>query len=1586
MNRFLPLSLLLFLISVTSGFPQSKIIISQYIDTETGTTPKGIELFNVSNSYIAFSPTNKLEIYRGLNGGPCQQIISIDNGILYQNEVMVFGTNDVINYATTNGTDLSSAHFYNFTFNGNDAIEIYLGGVLQDQFGTCGMDPGNYWQGSGVKTADQNIAIKNGLCVGDPDGWLDPSERFTTISSTPSINLTGMGTAPQACTIMNPTIIALPNQLIGFSYFENSGPSNAQNLTIEGFALTTDLVINAPTNFEISLDPNTNFTQNLSFSPIANKVSKRTIYIRLKSGLPPNTYTETIGLSSNGVNINVPLEGRVYNPLANLVITELMYNTTGSFDDEWIEICNPTLLDFNISGYQVKINNVLTFTFPANSIISNESCITLNIGDGGGTEFNIDCPFTPTYGNPTGTDRLTNSTGKTISLVANDNLTNVDEVTYNPQNGADGNGSSLHVIDINLNNSITSYNWQEVRYGGSPGLNSLTSQCAPTTPEINVEGNLGAFPDIPNGDTTPSGLDNTLFAGQFVGSSQTKSYRIQNLGGADLTINNINITGQNSGDFAVTLNPDSVIAPGEITNFEITFSPSSIGPRTATVSISNNDSDENPYKFTVGGTGLCYESSNTISPTSGPVGTVVNVVGTNLIGATAKIGNIEIVPTYINNTSMELAIPDSAVTSTLIITDNKGCVTSFVFEVLEEHRSGCEGNTFLSELFISEVTDATYGGLSYIEIYNPTEFAINLSTYSIRIFFNGNSNFDEQPLNGLIQPGDVFVLSAGIDSPLAQNKNCNSILGGKGELADQSSTVLEGINKTDFGHDFIGLYNAGTLIDAFGVQGDNSWMDSLPTTISGDSGFNFRRFSTANPLPSNSFNPLDWLIIDWMGSKPASCSNNDYSNIGIHDYSSGVPPTISSQPSLDENSCELNQILSVETEEGFTGGNALNYQWFVLATNASVWESIDSSDIDYSGQQTSELIIGHSYLKNGYQYYVQVMEEDMTCYKISNAVRINSKATIWDGTNWSKGQPNLESIAIIDSDYNSTVEGSFSACQLVVKDGNSLFIENTKHIEVENNIWIYGSDLNNYGEIIVRTGGSVLQNNGKATTNLIGTGKITVEKVTAPANNWYEYTYWSSPMSNETVGQGLAEANPNRRYILKGENYLDALAETNNNNTYSPGQDGIDDDGNDWIKVSAETVMQPGVGYAATQNPQTFGSLPGSTLPIQLKYTFNGILNNGNYNIPVYRNDSELADDNWNFIGNPYPSAVDALKFLDVNSGTLDGAIYLWSQNTAPSSTANGNQALNFTDSDYAIINGSGALAGGDGIIPDMFIPSCQGFFITYSNNGFVNSLNGNIAQGTVIFNNEMRSVEGSANSKFFRTRSDEKEFLRLDLTTESKVFSQILVSFLNGATEKLDPIYYDFPRKKITYGNIYTFAKEDTTPLAIQGRGLNSLNEDSEIAIGFSTYITDPTIFKLSLTELKGTFLSSHPVILKDNLKGIIHDLTQSDYYFTSEKGNFNDRFSIVFANNLLNNEEVQANENSIYIHKLNHNWIEIGTDKETISNIVMTDLLGRTILEKKANQNAIQLKTSTETGIYVFKISLLNGSTILKRVLLSY
>jgi hypothetical protein len=186
----------LFLASFLSSFGQS-LFISQYIETNSGIYPKGVEIFNNTGSDIILSSSNYLEIYQGTNGGTCSEITStkVTSGTLINGEVWVIGTSDLTSYANTNGTNLSGTTTYAFAFNGDDALELYLGTTLQDVFGTCGTDPGSSWVGSGVSTANQNIQILCGI-VATTSFWTDPSARFETVSTDPFNNLTGFGDAP----------------------------------------------------------------------------------------------------------------------------------------------------------------------------------------------------------------------------------------------------------------------------------------------------------------------------------------------------------------------------------------------------------------------------------------------------------------------------------------------------------------------------------------------------------------------------------------------------------------------------------------------------------------------------------------------------------------------------------------------------------------------------------------------------------------------------------------------------------------------------------------------------------------------------------------------------------------------------------------------------------------------------------------------------------------------------------------------------------------------------------------------------------------------------------------------------------------------------------------------------------------------------------------------------------------------------------------------------------------------------------------------------------------------------------------------
>ena len=171
----------------------ASLIISQYIETNSGTTPKGVELWNVSGSTIDFS-SNNLVIKKGTNGATPSTDYTLSSGTLFNGGVIVVGTSGDLETATTNngGTHYTEG----FTFNGDDALEIYLGGTLTDMFGVSGSDPGTHWTGSGVSTKNQNIQLKSGIWTGDTDGWTDPSTRLETVSTTPVSDQTGFGVVP----------------------------------------------------------------------------------------------------------------------------------------------------------------------------------------------------------------------------------------------------------------------------------------------------------------------------------------------------------------------------------------------------------------------------------------------------------------------------------------------------------------------------------------------------------------------------------------------------------------------------------------------------------------------------------------------------------------------------------------------------------------------------------------------------------------------------------------------------------------------------------------------------------------------------------------------------------------------------------------------------------------------------------------------------------------------------------------------------------------------------------------------------------------------------------------------------------------------------------------------------------------------------------------------------------------------------------------------------------------------------------------------------------------------------------------------
>lgn len=134
----------------------------------------------------------------------------------------------------------------------------------------------------------------------------------------------------------------------------------------------------------------------------------------------------------------------------------------------------------------------------------------------------------------------------------------------------------------------------------SPFLITLTgtgTEPAPLpAPEISVEANGVAL-------TSGSGSLALGSVVQGTGSAAT-TLTIRNTGSAALTGVSAVISGSHASDFAVNASPPSTIAAGDSSTLDVTFHPSALGARSATLTISSNDADEGAFVIPLAGTGL----------------------------------------------------------------------------------------------------------------------------------------------------------------------------------------------------------------------------------------------------------------------------------------------------------------------------------------------------------------------------------------------------------------------------------------------------------------------------------------------------------------------------------------------------------------------------------------------------------------------------------------------------------------------------------------------------------------------------------------------------------------------------------------------------------------------------------------------------------------------------------------------------------------------------------------------------------------------------------------------------------------------
>ncbi|WP_320814935.1 T9SS sorting signal type C domain-containing protein [Flavobacterium sp.] len=501
--------------------------------------------------------------------------------------------------------------------------------------------------------------------------------------------------------------------------------------------------------------------------------------------------------------------------------------------------------------------------------------------------------------------------------------------------------------------------------------------------------------------------------------------------------------------------------------------------------------------------------------------------------------------------------------------------------------------------------------------------------------------------------------------------------------------------------------------------------------------------------------------------------------------------------------------------------------------------------------------------------------------------------------------------------FNGNYNGSgFDACSVQVNTGSTVII-NSGVITVTNEINI----ADDYS-FIVENGVNLVQIN-----DVVNTGKAIVKRNSAPIIR-LDYTAWSSPVLNQNLLDFSNETLQNRFYTY------------NPSGTTTPTA---------WISVTnpSTTDFNIGNGYLI-RSPNNWSSVTES----EYLGEFKGVLNNGTISVPVTTG--------YNLIGNPYASALKVSDFISGNSALGIGTLYFWTH------TVSANSGI-YPQNNYASRNnlgGTAAVAGGE--IPDEYIQVGQGF------------LTNTPIDGNIIFQNNMRS--SLSNNQFFRTSpnttSDLNEAHRiwLNLSDTNNNYNQILVGYIDNATNAYDE---GFDGKLLNNANTHLYSIIDSERYVIQGRA-NPFNQNDEVLLGFKTDISGN--FTIAMDRFDGLFSSSQDIYLKDNQTSIVHNLKESSYSFNSINGEFINRFSIVFKDSSLSNEN--SNQiSSLIVYIDNKNLININNNNNNnnslmINKVEIFDITGRLLFTKdKLSTNHFSINNDYQKNVLIIKTTLENG-----------
>lgn len=519
----------------------------------------------------------------------------------------------------------------------------------------------------------------------------------------------------------------------------------------------------------------------------------------------------------------------------------------------------------------------------------------------------------------------------------------------------------------------------------------------------------------------------------------------------------------------------------------------------------------------------------------------------------------------------------------------------------------------------------------------------------------------------------------------------------------------------------------------------------------------------------------------------------------------------------------------------------------------------------------------------------------------------------WDNAaNWRSGiVPNSAQISVdIRWSSNNPVIGdslNIEIDNLRIRFGTSLSLRNGAALTVRGDIDNFGTLTKNSSAVLIQTAAS--DDNG-------GLGLYRIRRNTGFLADDRRFQYWSSPLSDETVADVFGPNAPTAGAANPADwFYFNDLSQS-------------------WMALNGADQLSAGYGFSST-------GTKGNTTPFSEIRTFQGrALNNGAIARP-----NEAPNDGFILVGNPYPSPIDALDFINAQSN-ITGSIYFWDGDGDLSSSRNGG---------YATWNASGGTAFGK-LVPDGIIRTCQSFMVQVNSNG--------TPPANIVFNNSMR--RNATNNLFFK--NEQRQRVWISAITEDGFFCQQLIALMPGATPGVDQSFDGLFINDYAPLTFYSLIGEETFAIQALPR-LQGNREYHRLPLGLS--INDSMSINIKLDSLN-QWPADQNVYLIDKFENQKINLLNETYEVELNAGfNSEERFELLIEKSTYADQGLGL-EQDWYVEDRIFNLF--GDRVEQANELKVLGLNGaeyrRIALDQTAEQVSVDLN-GLNTGIYLVQLN---------------